>query len=55
MEFANLTLIFATAWLIWKKPDREEAAFVLLVTSALLTMFLFFLGTRTSILPPVNY
>jgi hypothetical protein len=55
MEFANLTLIFATAWLVWKKPDREKTAFVLLVTSALLMAFLFFLGTRTSILPPVNY
>jgi hypothetical protein len=55
MEFANLTLIFATAWLVWKRPGRENLAFALLVTSALLTAFLFFLGTRTSILPPVNY
>jgi len=55
MEFANLTLIFVTAWLVWKKPGRESLAFALLVTSALLTAFLFFLGTRSSILPPVNY
>jgi hypothetical protein len=55
MELANLTLIFLTAWLVWKKPEKERTAFALLVTSVLLTAFLFFLGTRTSILPPVNY
>ena len=55
MEFANLSLIFVTAWLVWKKPAREKTAFALLVTSVLLTALLFFLGTRSSILPPVNY
>lgn len=55
MEFANLTLIFVTGWLVWKKPGKEDVAFALLVTSVLLTAFLFFLGTRSSILPPVNY
>jgi hypothetical protein len=55
MEFANLTLVFLTAWLVWKKPARERTAFALLVTSVLLAAFLFFLATRTSILPPVNY
>ena len=55
MEFANLTLIFVTAWLVWKKPGKENTAFALLVTSVLLTAFLFFLATRSSVLPPVNY
>ena len=55
MEFANLTLILVTAWMVWKRPDKERTAFALLVTSVLLTVFLFFLGTRSSILPPVNY
>jgi hypothetical protein len=55
MEFANLTLIFITAWLVWKKPNRENTAFVLLVTSVVLMAFVFFLATRTSILPPANY
>ena len=55
MEFANLSLILVTAWLVWKRPEKEEAAFALLVTSVLLTALLFFVGTRTSILPPVNY
>jgi len=55
MEFANLTLVFVTAWLVWKKPEKETTAFALLVTSVVLTAFLFFLGTRSSILPPVNY
>ena len=55
MEFANLTLIFVTGWLVWKTPGKENVAFALLVTSVLLTALLFFLGTRSSILPPVNY
>jgi cell division protein FtsW (lipid II flippase) len=55
MEFANLTLILVIAWLVWKKPDRERVAFGLLVTSAALMAFLFFLATRSSILPPANY
>ncbi len=55
MEFANLLLIFVAACLLLKKPQKERAAFALLATSALLTAFLFFLGTRTSILPPFNY
>ena len=55
MEFANLTLIFVTGWLVWKRPEKEKAAFALLVTSVLLTAFLFFLATRSSVLPPANY
>ncbi len=55
MEFANLSLILATAWLVWRRPDKQGTAFVLLLTSVLLTAFLFFLATRGSVLPPVNY
>jgi uncharacterized membrane protein len=55
MEFANLTLIFVTAWLVWRKPGRERVAFALLVTSVVLMGFLFFLATRSSVLPPANY
>ena len=55
MEFANLTLILVTAWMVWRRPDKEKTAFVLLVTSVLLTAFLFFLATRSSVLPPANY
>ena len=35
--------------------DARVVAFALLVTSVVLMAFLFFLATRTSILPPVNY
>jgi uncharacterized membrane protein YozB (DUF420 family) len=55
MEFANLTLIFVTAWMVWRKPEKEKTAFALLVTSALLVAFLFFVATRSTILPPANY
>jgi hypothetical protein len=55
MEFLNFVLILTTALLVLRKPDKEKAAFALLVTSALLMAFLFFVGTRGSILPPLNY
>ena len=55
MEFLNFLLIFAAGWLVVRRPNRERLAFALLVTSGLLMAALFFLGTRTSVLPPFNY
>jgi hypothetical protein len=55
MEFLNFLLIFAAGWLVVRRPDRERLAFALLVTSGVLMAALFFLGTRTSVLPPFNY
>jgi hypothetical protein len=55
MEFLNFVLIFVTGWLVLKRPDKEKLAFRLLLTSVLLMVFLFFVGTRTSVLPPLNY
>jgi hypothetical protein len=55
MEFLNFLLILTAGLLVLRSPHRERLAFTLLVASALLTAALFFVGTRTSILPPVNY
>ena len=55
MEFANLLLIFVVAWLVWKRPEKENLAFRLLVISFLVTAFLYFVGTRTSVLPRLNF
>lgn len=55
MEFLNLVIVFATAVILWRKPGRERLAFRLLVVSIVLMIFLFELGTRTSILPGLNY
>ncbi len=55
MEFLNLVLIFITAWLVLRKPDRERLAFRILVVSVLLMIFLFSMATRTALLPGVNY
>ncbi len=55
MEFLNLVLIFATAWIVFRKPQKEQLAFSILVVSVLLMVFLFTLATRTSLLPGVNY
>jgi len=55
VEMLNFVLIFVSAYLVWRRPEREGLAFGLLVTSALLTFALFLVGTRTSILPPFNY
>lgn len=55
MEFLNLCLMFVTAWLIWKRPEKERLARRLLLVSVVLMVFLFMLGTRTSLLPGLNY
>lgn len=55
MEFLNFLLIFAAGFLVLQRPERERLAFGLLVASALLTATLFLIGTRTSILPGLNY
>ncbi len=55
MEFLNLVIIFVTAWLVLRKPERERLALALLATSILLMIGVFLLATRTSILPGVNY
>ena len=55
MEFLNFVLILTTCYLVLRHPDRERLAFGLLVTSAAIMAGVFFLGTRTAILPPFNY
>ena len=55
MEFLNFVLIFATAWLVLRKPHRERLAFRLLIVSVVLMVFLFSMATRTGLLPGVNY
>jgi len=55
VEFLNFVLMFVTAWLVFRRPDRERVAFRLLVASVLLMVVLFSIATRTSLLPGVNY
>ena len=55
MEFLNLVLIFITAVLVFRKPEKERLAFRILVVSVLLMVFLFSMATRTALLPGVNY
>ena len=55
VEFLNFVLIFATGWLLLRRPARERLAFGLLVTSCLLMVTLFLIGARGSILPGLNY
>jgi hypothetical protein len=55
MEFLTFIAIFASAWLIWRHPERERLAVGLLVVSILLMIFTFTVGTHTSILPGLNY
>lgn len=55
MEFLNFLLILGAGYLTLRRPDRERLAFGLFVASALLTVTLFLIGTRTSLLPPFNY
>ena len=55
MEFLNFVLIFAAGYLVVRRPERESLAFGLAVTSTLLMALLFLVGTRTSLLPGLNY
>jgi len=55
VEFLNFLLIFATGWLVLRRPERERLAFGLLVTSSLLMAALFLIGARGSVLPGLNY
>jgi hypothetical protein len=55
VEFLNLILILAAAYLVLKQPERERAAFRILVVSSVLMVFLFTLATRSGMLPGVNY
>lgn len=55
MEFLNLCLMFVTAWLIWKRPHKETIARRLLLVSVVLMVLLFMVGTKTSLLPGLNY
>jgi uncharacterized membrane protein len=55
MEFLNLALIFVTAWIVFRRPQRENLAFAILVVSVLLMVVLFSIATRSALLPGVNY
>ncbi len=55
MEFLNLVLIFITAYLVVRTPEKERLAFSILVISVLLMVFLFSMATRTALLPGVTY
>ncbi len=55
MEFLNLVLIFITAYLVFRRPDKERLAFRIVVVSVLLMITLFSIATRTALLPGVNY
>lgn len=55
MELLNFILILGAGYVVLQHPRRERLAFGLLVTSAVLMAAVFFLGTRTAVLPPFNY
>jgi heme A synthase len=55
MELLTFVLLSWTVWLVWRRPERERIALRLLVVGILLMVFLFTLGTRTSLLPGLNY
>ncbi len=55
MEFLNFVLMFAAAFLLLRRPEKERLAFRLVVVSVLLMVALFTIATRTALLPGVNY
>ncbi|MFH1573606.1 MAG: hypothetical protein ABIG68_06450 [Acidobacteriota bacterium] len=55
MEFLNFVLMFITAWILLRKPEKERLAFRILVASVVLMVVLFSIATRTALLPGINY
>ena len=55
MELLTFLLIFFSAWTLWRRPEREPLAARLLIIGIVLMVCLFTLGTRTSLLPGLNY
>jgi len=55
MEFLNFVLMFVTAWILLRQPEKERLAFRLLVASVVLMVVLFSIATRTALLPGINY
>ena len=54
MEFLNFLIILWAAWLLWRRPERERLAFLLLVIACLLVALGFFIGSHGSLVPGVN-
>jgi len=54
MEFLNFLIIGWAAWLLWRRPERERLAFLLLVVACLLMALGFFIGSHGSLVPGVN-
>jgi len=55
VEFLNFAFMFAAAYLVWRKPERERLAFGLLVTSVVLMVACFLIASRSSVLAGLNY
>lgn len=55
MELLTFILLFISAWLLLRRPEKEKLAARFLVAGIVLMVFLFTLGTRTSLLPGMNY
>jgi uncharacterized membrane protein len=54
MEFLTFVIILVAGWLVWRRPEREQLAFGLLVASCVLMVLLFLIGTHGSLVPGVN-
>jgi len=55
MEFLTFLILFISAWVLWRRSEKERLAARLLIAGVVLMIFLFTLGTRTSLLPGLNY
>lgn len=55
MEFLELLLLFLSAFIIYKKPQKEKLAFGIYVFTAFLIAFLFFaIDIQYMLLPAFN-
>lgn len=55
MEFLELLLLFFSAFLIFKKPEKEGLAFGMLVFTAVLVAFVFYaIDIQYNVMPAFN-
>lgn len=54
MEFLNFLIILLAGWMVWRRPEKENLAFGLLVASCVLMAVIFLMGTKGSLVPGLN-
>ncbi|MFG1486402.1 hypothetical protein ABMA77_10030 [Halobacteriovorax sp. RZ-1] len=55
MEFLEIILLIIAGFLVWKRPQNQKQAEKFLYSATFLMLFVWFVATKSMILPPGNY